>query len=88
MRQKKFPCDLGAQNEQQNPVFKKHHILKIEDIAAFRVLTEREYKNITDKTEIFRKAHFLQHFAKEMPTIIDKEEWVIIINLKKQVQPV
>lgn len=48
-----------------------------EDIAAYRILTEKEYKNISDKKEIFRKAHFLHHFAKDIPTVVDKEELII-----------
>ena len=48
-----------------------------EDIAAYGVITEREYKNIYDKEEIFRKSNFLFHFAKEIPTIVDREELIV-----------
>lgn len=47
------------------------------DIAAYRTLEERQYKQITDQKELFRKAHFLYHFASEIPTVVDREELIV-----------
>ena len=52
-------------------------IKETDDIAEYRVLAEKEYVDVTDKEEIFRKAHFLQHFAKEIPVIIDTQELLV-----------
>ena len=51
--------------------------LETEDIHAYRILAEKEYDNITDKDELFRKSHFLQNFAKKIPIIIDNQELLV-----------
>lgn len=48
-----------------------------DDIAVCRALSKKEYVDCPEKEEIFRKAHFLRCFAKEIPVVIDKQELIV-----------
>lgn len=48
-----------------------------EDIEVYRNLSQKKYIGITDKEEIFRKAHFLHCFSQEIPVVIDAHELLV-----------
>jgi len=48
-----------------------------DDIAVYRALEQTEYVQITDKAELFRKAHFLTRFSENIPVVIDENELIV-----------